>query len=101
MKRYVKEGQVVIAGYVGNVEKRTDSLVAVSVANRVNNDTTEWISVSFANPSEGYNGPNFADLATKISVGQYIVVVANERKNDEYTNYYVTAFEYGPRKKEG
>jgi hypothetical protein len=98
MKRYCKENQVIVCGYVGSVDVKTDSLVSVGVANRINQEETEWVNLTFTNPQEGFSGPNFADLAKKISVGQYIVAVANERKNGEYVNYYVAAFEYGPRR---
>lgn len=101
MKRYTKENQVVIAGYVGNVERKSETLVSVSIANRINANETEWVHVAFTNSTGEYQTPAFADLATKISVGQYITVVANEREYGEYKNYYCVAFEYGPRKKEG
>lgn len=100
MKYIAKEGQVVVAGYVGNVDKKTDSLVVVSVANRINKEETEWVYLTFTNPREGQDGPKFADLANSyIEKGSYITVVANAVEKGEYTNYYVNRVELGPKPK--
>lgn len=100
MKYVAKEGQVVVAGYVGKVEKRTDSLVSVSVANRINKDQREWINITFTNPREDQDGPKLADVAANyIQKGMYITAVCSEVKKDDYTNYYVVRVELGPRPK--
>lgn len=97
MKKTVKEGQIVIAGRVGSIEKKTDTLATVNVANRKGKDETEWITLSFANPKNG-EGQKFADLALNfIDKGQYITAVCNEVKSGNYTNYYVVAVELGPK----
>lgn len=97
MKRTVKEGQIVVAGRVGSIEKRTDSLVAVNVANRKNKNDTEWVTIKFTNPKEG-EGQKLADLALNyIEKGQFIVAICNEVKSDQYNNLYVVAVELGPK----
>ena len=99
MKYVAKEGQIVVAGYVGNVDKKTDSLVVVSVANRLNKEETEWVNLTFTNPREGQDGQKLADLADKyIQKGSYITAVANPVERGEYTNNYVVRVELGPRK---
>lgn len=99
MKWNAKEGQVVLAGYVGNVEKKTDTLVVVSIAHHPAKDKTEWYNVAFCNPNDGSKGPNLADLALKhIEKGQFVAVVCNERKNGNNTNYYAVSVELAPKK---
>lgn len=98
MKIVAKEGQVVLSGYVGTVDKKTDSLVAVSIANRKGKEETEWTNVAFTNPQG--TGQKLADLAEKyIEVGQHITVLCNKRQNGDYENFYVVACELGPKKK--
>lgn len=101
MKWTAKEGQVAIAGYVGNVEKRTDGLTSVSIANRKGKEEVEWLNVAFTNPKEAGPGPRLADLANNyVRKGQFIAVVANEVQNGQYTNYYAVAVELGPNNKQ-
>ena len=98
MKFIAKEGQVVVAGYVGAVDQKTDSLVSVSVANRVNKEETEWVYLTFTNPREGQDGQRLADLAVNyIQKGSFITAVANEVPRGDFTNYYVVRVELGPR----
>ncbi len=97
MKWKVKEGQIVIAGRIGMIEKKSDSFFIVSIANRFNKDDTKWEHVAFASPKNG-DGYKYAELAEKYMViGQYITVVCNERENGEYKNLYATAVELGPK----
>lgn len=97
MKRVVKENQVVVAGYVGTVDKKTDTLVVVSIANRKGKDDTEWVNVTFTNPKDG-EGAKLADLADNyIEKGQFIAVIANEVTKGEYKNLYVSSVELGPK----
>jgi hypothetical protein len=99
MKYVAKEGQLVVAGYVGGVEKKTDSLVVVSVSNRTGKNETEWINLTFTNPLEGQGGQKLADLAANyIQKGAFIVAVANEVQKGDYTNYYVVRVELGPKR---
>jgi len=96
MKRIAKEGQVIIAGRIGSINKKTDSLVTVSVANRKGKDDPEWVTVTFTNSKK--EGPKLADLVLNYAQkGQYIIAVCNEVKNGEYTNLYAVAVELGPR----
>lgn len=96
MRRTVKEGQVVIAGRIGNMEKRTDSLVSISIANRVSKEETQWERVALVNPKSG-KGARLADLAAYLVVGQYVTVICNEVSNEEKKNLYVQAIELGPK----
>lgn len=98
MKRYAREGDVVIAGYVGGVNEKTENLVSVSIANRLSKDETEFVHVAFTNPREGVKAPNLADLARNyVEKGQYITVLAREVENGDYKNYYANSVELGPR----
>ena len=83
MNIYTKDGQRVIAGRVGSIERKTDTLVVVSIANRKNKEETEWVKVAFTDPQG--EGQKLADLAERyLEVGQYVTVLANEREHDEY-----------------
>ena len=97
VKKYVKEGQVVVAGRVGGLEKKNESLVAVSIANRLNKEETSWEHVAFCNPkdTERFQMAEFAEKY--IRVGQYLTVVCNEVINGEYKNLYANAVELGPK----
>jgi hypothetical protein len=98
MKFTAREDQVVLAGRVGSVEVKTDSLVIVSVSHRKNRDETEWTNVAFTNPKSGQNGAKLADLAQNyITKGQYVTVVANKVENGQYENYYAVAVDLGPK----
>jgi len=99
MKWMVKEGQVVVAGRVGRVDKKNESLVSVSIANRTNKEETAWEYVAFTNPRSG-EGFKLADLAGKyIEIGQYITAVCNEIEKDGYKNLYAVSVELGPKSK--
>lgn len=98
MKIEAREGQVVLAGRVGNVDVKSDTMVVVSISHRKSKDETEWTNVAFTNPQEGQNGAKLADLANNyVEVGQYLTVVANKRVNGEYENYYAVFVELGPK----
>lgn len=98
MKYVAKEGQVTLAGYVGIVERKSPSLVTVSIANKKGENDTEWTSVAFTNPREGDKGQALADFAENyVQKGRFITIVANARENEQYTNYYAVRVELGPR----
>ena len=97
MKKLVKEGQVVVAGRVGSVDKKNESLVAVSIANRINKEETSWEKVAFFNPKDDTRF-QMADFAEKyIRVGQYLTVLCNEVINGDYRNLYASSVELGPK----
>ncbi len=99
MKHIAKEGQIVVVGYVGSVDKKTDSLVVVSVGNRTGKNETEWINLTFTNPLEGQGGQKLADFAANyIQKGTFLVAVANEVKKGDYVNNYVVRVELGPKR---
>lgn len=97
MKWKTKEGQEVVAGYVGSVQRKTETLVAVSVANRKSKEETEWVSVAFCSPRSG-GGQDLAEFAEKyINVGGFVTVVTNAKEANGYTNRYAIVCELGPR----
>jgi len=97
MKRYAKEGQVVVAGRVGRIDKKNDSIVAVSIANRINREETSWENVAFFNPKDDEKF-RMGDFAEKyIRVGQYLTVLCNEVINGDYKNLYASSVELGPK----
>jgi len=97
MKYTAKEGQLVFAGRVGLVERKTDSLVSVRLALKKSKEETEWVGVAFCNPKEGVKGQKLAEFAEKyVQKGMYLTVVANAVEGEKYTNYYVSAVELGP-----
>lgn len=99
MNIYTKDGQRVIAGRVGSIERKTDTLVVVSIANRKNKEETEWVKVAFTDPQG--EGQKLADLAERyLEVGQYVTVLANERKNGEYKNLFAAFVEMGPKSRQ-
>ncbi len=97
MKRLAKEGQVVLAGRVGRVDKKSEALVSVSIANRINREETSWENVAFHNPKDD-DRFQMADFAERyIRVGQYLTVLCNEVVNGDYRNLYATSVELGPK----
>lgn len=83
---------VAIAGRIGYISKKFNSLTAVSIASTSKNDETEWSYLSFSNPNNNFNGTKWADYANKnLKVGQFVLTVCYEKQNGEYTNYYVNA----------
>ena len=97
MKITAHEGQVVLAGRVGTVEAKSDTMVIVSLSHRKNKDETEWTNIAFTNPTNG-SGTKLADLANNyIEKGQFLTVVANMKENGEYKNYYAAFVELGPK----
>ena len=97
MKRLVKEGQVIVAGRVGRIDKKNESLVAVSIANRINREETSWENVAFFNPKDEERFQMAAFAEKYIRVGQYLTVLCNEVINGEYKNLYASSVELGPR----
>jgi len=97
MKFIAKEGQVLIAGYTGIVERKSPTLTSVNIAHKKGETDTEWLSVAFTNPQDG-KGQALADFAEKyIQKGKFVAVVANARENGQYTNYYAVRVELGPK----
>lgn len=98
MKFIAKEGQVIIAGRVGLIERKTDSLTAIRIAHRKNKEETEWLSVALCNPQGDRTGQKLADLAEKyVTKGAYVTVIANAVEGEKYTNYYAVSIELGPK----
>jgi len=99
MKFTTREGQVVLAGRVGLIDKKTDSMTIVRLAHKKNKEETEWLSIAFCNPQQGQKGQALAALADQyVTKGAYITVVANAvQKDEKYTNYYAVSVELGPR----
>ena len=98
MKYDVSDSKTVVAGYVLKVEKKSDSLVVVSIANNKGHDDMEWVNVAFCKPQAGKQGRDLASLASKYVVkGQYLTVVANKVVNGDYENYYASVVELGPK----
>jgi len=97
MKKLAKEGQVVIAGRVGRIERKNENLVAISIANRINRDETSWENVAFCNPKDDEKF-QLADFADKyIRVGQYLTVLCCEVMNGSFRNLYANSVELGPK----
>jgi hypothetical protein len=83
---------VAIAGRIGFITPKFDSLTNVSIANNLRDNETEWCYLNFSNPKNNFNGTNWADFANKnLKKGQFILTVCYEKQNGEYMNYYVNA----------
>ena len=83
---------IAICGTINNIEKKTDSLVLVTV-----NANGEDHILTFAVPQEGQTGIDFAKLAGYLVIGQVIGCVAREVNKEQFKNLYVSALDFGPK----
>ena len=83
---------VVIAGKIGNIKKVFNDLVNISVANNLNDNSTEWLNLNFSNPNNNFNGVDWADYAiAKLQKGMFVLAVCYKKQKGDYMNYYVNS----------
>lgn len=81
---------IALAGRIGKITPKFDSLTNVSIAHKPSKEETEWLYLNFSNPNNNFNGVDWADFAnTKLKVGDMLLAVCYMKQNGQYTNYYV------------